>query len=315
MKHFLLHCVTFFSLLVHIGWAERLWAQYLTVAHSPATVVEGEDFSVFVECRLSSADTLNAVLVDLARGLQLVRLASVDGAVRLSFRTLPHPTKARTFAVGLSPERLPSSFALVLTLRATDALMERSEQVSLTLASIRMRELRVALLDSLDQTALLRASATFTIQPKPRHDNFAAALDSLEQASVYLPNSRASTLSLQRNFTIECWLRTTALSGVLLSTWSGVTSDAYPLEIEILSNGRLGAFFGIPFSFSRLVSRRVVADGVWHHIAVTHDSVQSSMRLFVDGVLQDSASTRLYRAAFPSVLERRVLLHIGSRAG
>lgn len=315
MKHFV-RCITFLlSLFALLSLLGRLWAQpSQATLYAPSIAIEGEEFNVFLDCKLSPADTLNAVLLELPRGLQVVRLVSTDGS-KLSLRTASHPVKARTFALALAAERFSSSFLLVLTLRGSDIFAERSELISALLFSLRPREWRLATLDSLEQTALLRTTATLTLQPKPRHDNFSALLDSLEQASLYVPNSRLFALSLQRNFTLECWLRTTALSGVVLSTWSGNPSEAYPIEVEVLSDGRLAAFFGMPFSFVRLTSRRFVADGAWHHLAVTHDSTASLMRLFVDGALQDSVPTRLYRLAFTPALERRTVLYIGSRAG
>jgi hypothetical protein len=284
-----------------------------TLLHAPSTVHDGEEFNVFFKLDASVHDTANALILALPRGIQALRLYAIDSPVRFFAKTLAY--RNRTYSIFFSSEPLPASLSLVLTLRASESFSERHERLHAYLTCLHSRDVRPALIDTLDVVAPMRAALSLTLLPKWRHENTAANFDSLSQTNVFLPASRAFVISLQRNFTAEFWLRSTALGRVVLSTWSGATSDAYALEVELLADGRIGTFFGTPFSFSRLMSRTFVGDGVWHHCAITHDSVQSVMRLFIDGALHDSARTQIHRAAFTPSLERRTLLYLGSRAG
>ncbi len=314
MKHSLSQ--NFFStlLFVQLILVSPLVAQTpLTLSHAPNMVHDGEDFNVFFKFDASTHDTANALILDLPRSIQALRLYAIDSPVKFSAKTLSY--RNRTYGIFFSSEPLSASSSLVLTLRPSESFSERREYIQAHLVHLHSREVRPALMDTLDAIALARLTLNLTLQPKWRHDNTAASFDSLAQINVFLPNQRAAVLSLQRNFTAEFWLRSTALGRTVLSTWSGATSDAYALEVELLADGRLGAFFGTPFSFSRLVSQTFVGDGAWHHCAVTHDSAQSLMRLFIDGVLHDSARTQIHRAAFTPSVERRTLLYLGSRAG
>lgn len=316
MKHSLSLCYLFPLFFAQFGLSSPLAAQTtFALSHAPAAVFDGEEFNAFFTVQVSAPDTLNALALELPRGVQVLRLSAVGSPIRFSVKSMPLNSRGRVSAVCFSSEPLSEPLLLALTLRASDSFSERAERIHAYLIHLRSRELRAPLVDSLCAAACPYASLNLTLQPKRRQDNFAALFDSLNQSNVFLSGARAAQLSLQRSFTVEFWLRATALSRVALSTWSGATSDAYALEVELLADGRLAAFFGTPFSFSRIVSLAVVGDGVWHHCAVTHDSAQAMMRLFVDGALQDSARTHVHRAAFSASLERRTTLHLGSRAG
>ncbi len=316
MKHSLRYdCLFPLLFFVHFGLNLPVAAQTaLVLSHAPATAVDGEEFNAFFMVQTSPFDTLNALALELPRGMQLLRVSAAESPVRFSIKNFPN-SRSRINAVCLASEPLSAPLLLVLTLRASESFAERTERLQAYLIHLRLREFRPALLDSLCAVARAQVSLNLTIQPKRRHENFAALLDSLNQSQVFLPNTRAAQVSLQRNFTVEFWLRTTALSRIVLSTWSGVATDAYALEVELLADGRIGAFLGTPFSFSRLVSLSIVGDGSWHHCAITHDSARAIMRLFVDGRLHDSVQTQVHRAAFTPSVERRTVLYLGSRAG
>ena len=89
-------------------------------------------------------------------------------------------------------------------------------------------------------------------------------------------------------FTIETWLKTTALGEVALSTWDGRERRSYAAELTVDSRGHLVAFRGTGGRHRSLASSTPVADGLWHHVALVHDPAGGLMRLLIDGAPADS---------------------------
>lgn len=88
--------------------------------------------------------------------------------------------------------------------------------------------------------------------------------------------------------TVELWMRTTDTDEVVLSTWRGDEQAAYPLELVIDAAGRLRYFRGQPGQHLSMTTKAPVADGQWHHVAVTHNADAGWTRLFLDGMATDS---------------------------
>lgn len=108
--------------------------------------------------------------------------------------------------------------------------------------------------------------------------------------------------------TIEFWMRTTDFSEVLLSTWNGLERSSYPIELIVDASGLLRYYRGQPGRHEAMATPTPVADGQWHHIAVTNDPETGWARLFLDGTPADS----LYDALPPAIrLDRDVA--IGAR--
>ncbi len=91
-----------------------------------------------------------------------------------------------------------------------------------------------------------------------------------------------------RSYTLEFWFRTTMLDQVLVSSWNGNEDEPYPVEMVISTDGRLLFFRGEAGRHVAMASKSPVADGHWHHAAVTHDEVRGWSRLVIDAQPADS---------------------------
>ncbi|HRR09662.1 MAG TPA: T9SS type A sorting domain-containing protein [Rhodothermales bacterium] len=121
--------------------------------------------------------------------------------------------------------------------------------------------------------------------------------------ALYLPRHLSKPLEIRRNvlpslhqedpFSIFCWVKTVGLNVVILTTWDGKESSAYPLEIRINATGHLQAFRGQPGYHESLVSRKPVADGQWHHIGVVNNPQARKTYLVINGVYVDSLMHRV----------------------
>lgn len=90
------------------------------------------------------------------------------------------------------------------------------------------------------------------------------------------------------SFTAEFWMATTGLDEILLSTWNGEEDRNYPLEVVVDAAGRVRFYCGQPGRHTSMSSKRPLADGTWHHVAVAYDGEKRALRLLVDGVAVDS---------------------------
>lgn len=107
-------------------------------------------------------------------------------------------------------------------------------------------------------------------------------------APLLLDRARLPSLSTRAPFTVETWFKTTGLGEVVLSTWDGAERRPYPLELVIGPGGRLRYYRGRPSRHESMTTSEPVADGTWHHVAVTHDPAAGRTRLLLDGVAVDS---------------------------
>jgi len=96
------------------------------------------------------------------------------------------------------------------------------------------------------------------------------------------------TLGQLSSFTIEFWVQTNGLDEVILSTWNGNESVAYPAEFVVDQGGRLRLYSGQPGQHQALQTGRPVADGQWHHVAAVYDARRSRLRLLLNGHPTDS---------------------------
>jgi len=115
-------------------------------------------------------------------------------------------------------------------------------------------------------------------------------------APVLLQSALLPPLGQRHSFTIEFWMRTHGLDEVVLSTWTGDESAAYPVELVVDPGGRLRFYSGRPGRHRALRSRRPVADGRWHHAAVVYDAEAARTRLVVDGRSADAMKGHLASA-------------------
>lgn len=109
-----------------------------------------------------------------------------------------------------------------------------------------------------------------------------------EGAPVQLDARSVPALERSVSFTVEFWFATLGLGEVVASTWSGDEAESYPLEIMVDASGRIRYYHGRPGRHRSMSSQRPVADGRWHHFAVSYDGMERSLRLMIDGVAVDS---------------------------
>lgn len=95
-------------------------------------------------------------------------------------------------------------------------------------------------------------------------------------------------LDLRHPFTVTLWLKSIDRDAVVLSTWRGDEQQAYPIELVLDAAGFLRAYRGRPGLHQGLITPRPVADGSWHHIALSYDPVSGWTRLYMDGRAVDS---------------------------
>jgi len=133
-------------------------------------------------------------------------------------------------------------------------------------------------------------------QPVLLTRNRVLAMDA-ELPGLVLPARNFPDLSSGSSYTAELWLKTVSADIVVLSTWDGDESKDYPIEITIDEAGHLAFFRGGGGEHQTMHSPVPVADGMWHHIAITYNHDTEWTRLFLDGMPSDS----LYSATTSSV--------------
>lgn len=110
----------------------------------------------------------------------------------------------------------------------------------------------------------------------------------LDGSQAPLRLDRAFTQRLSGSYTLEFWLRTTALNCIVFSGWDGEQDRHYELELIIDGSGRLRYYRNVSGEHVSMGSERPIADGAWHHVAVSRDEPSAWTHLFVDGAAVDS---------------------------
>ena len=121
-------------------------------------------------------------------------------------------------------------------------------------------------------------------------------------------SSYVSTATNQGNgsslqtITLSVWFKTTAAIGNkivgLEDTQTGTGSSAYDREIYIGSNGKV---YGYVYDGGEeyVTSTATYTDGKWHHAVVTI-AVNSAMKLYVDGILQQATPIGVPCSTYPT---------------
>ena len=138
-----------------------------------------------------------------------------------------------------------------------------------------------------------------------RVDGLAATFNGTN-GSVEIPDP------LEADFTITCWVKTTATAGgpqwfdgmgLVDSEVGGVKND-FGLA---LVGSRIG--FGVGNPDTTLLSTTSVNDGAWHHVAAVRNNASGLLRIYIDGALNASATGAAGARNAPNTLR------LGSIAG
>ena len=99
--------------------------------------------------------------------------------------------------------------------------------------------------------------------------------------------------TVDRNFTLACWVKTTAIAGT--SQWyngMGIIDAEVPGAAKDFGLALVGnkAAFGVGQNDFTITSSNAINDGVWHHLAASFDAGTGAMMLYVDGILRASGT-------------------------
>ena len=114
--------------------------------------------------------------------------------------------------------------------------------------------------------------------------------------------SWSNTTQFRQTLTVECWFKTSdtnAQKGTsgFISQWGTYNSTTPPnigwvtrYKLHMLSDGRLDMWLETAGGWGNLESSLSYKDALWHHIAVSYNSSNGAIAMYIDGVLVRSAT-------------------------
>ncbi len=111
---------------------------------------------------------------------------------------------------------------------------------------------------------------------------------------------------IQDNFTVSCWVKTTATGGTGTQWWQGKglidgeVAGSYPDWGMALLNGKVALGIGSPDT--TFFSASTINDGVWHHVAATRDNASGTVKIYVDGALETTGTGATGSRSYPPAL-------------
>ncbi|MEM1094314.1 MAG: LamG-like jellyroll fold domain-containing protein [Bacteroidota bacterium] len=264
----------------------------------PDRVKAGENVQAFA--RWGGQESADGLLLQLPEGMQLRHaqvLQSGRVPVKAGLRGEPRGGYRVTF-----PDGLRGGVTLAFTMAVGSVPGTAAWSVTPYMEGQGRAEPRLA-------QPGLAARGRLTVEPRPRTtDNHALRLADSTATAVLRP-AALPDLGTQAAFTLEFWMRSLALSEVVASTWTGDENDPYPLDMVVDGQGQLVVYRGQPGEHQAMTSRRPIADGQWHHVALVNDPETRWSRLFLNGTVVDSLFNRTQidiRHDQPLALGRRV---------
>ncbi|MDX1438491.1 MAG: LamG-like jellyroll fold domain-containing protein [Rubricoccaceae bacterium] len=283
--------------LLLAGSQQIVRAQFGSV-HPNATLRAGERVNVYIDWQGTRA--LEGVSLDLPGDWRLVEVDAIPERTNdvVSFRVeASEQTAGRMHAY--SPRSLRGPHQLILGL----TVGQPSETATIDIMPMRRREDGQLMLSTSWERVWGPTVARAVSGARGRALRTQSARDVAALSRSVLPR-----LGHDEAFTVEVWIKTTGRGEVILSTWDAQEYQGYPLEWLVDVRGRLVAFRGEPNQHVGMRSTQPVADGLWHHVAISHDPANRRARLFVDGEIVDSL-----RVSFSSMSDNLLPVVVGGR--
>ncbi|NNF04756.1 MAG: T9SS type A sorting domain-containing protein [Rhodothermales bacterium] len=253
--------------------------------HAPEDLRVGEPTNLFVE--VGGSERMDGFVVALPASWTLEALRVVDeNGRRVGIRTEPLVEYANRWLI-LGDATLNPESRLILTVRP----ISTSAVSTATVTPVRLDPSRATgeprVLDH------LRSRAELPVVPelKPalgRSADFSRRPAGAEAERAFIPVDASVMRGTWDVFTLEVWMKTTALEEIVLSTWTGRDGESYPFEVVVDGSGHVVSYQGTKDHHVSMRSSEPVADGSWHHVALVHDSPRGWTRLVVDGESADS---------------------------
>ncbi|MBN1447213.1 MAG: T9SS type A sorting domain-containing protein [Bacteroidetes bacterium] len=133
-----------------------------------------------------------------------------------------------------------------------------------------------------------RVRSLRVIHPE-RNGTGAVALEGKRQYLLF-PKSSATQVDLARDFSIEMWCRTAETDFPLLSTRGDDFVTAFPFEMQVSERGELEILCADGREVHRSDASAFIADGIWHHLAVSFCKDSMRYLLCLDGRAVDTLS-------------------------
>ena len=114
--------------------------------------------------------------------------------------------------------------------------------------------------------------------------------------------SWSNTTQFRQTLTVECWFKTSDTNaqkgnGGFISQWGTYNSTTPPnigwvtrYKLHMLADGRLDMWLETAGGWGNLESSLSYKDALWHHIAVSYNSSNGAIAMYIDGVLVRSAT-------------------------
>ncbi len=258
----------------------RICAQYRMV-HAPEMLHTSQQVNIYLG--FSGSDRFDGSYLAIPSGWSLedVRLLSSDrGQSKVHIQKLELP--ANRFLLGLE-SRMGGEDVLVL--RVNTGLNPGRSSIRITPFQTRFDRTGIhrELLEGLSLLHPFRIG-----EQRLFPGNHVLDVPDHDAIPIRINSSDLPDLSSDASYTLEFWLKTASLGAIILSTWDGREDSSYPVELLVDGTGRLILFRGIPGEHRSMRTDEQIADGAWHHVAVTNDVTTRWSRIFIDGLAADS---------------------------
>ena len=128
-------------------------------------------------------------------------------------------------------------------------------------------------------------TTTATVTVALRNASSILTLDGVNDAVVVGVPSWSNSTQLRQTMTVECWFKTTDTSAQKgTSTFVAQYGISQQYRLHMSSIGRLHLWLVTTGGWDMAETPLSYNDGLWHHFAITYNSSNSAMILYVDGV-------------------------------